>query len=126
MKKLTASIFASLLTVVTVGAANANIASQGYVDEKVTSLNQSIGEKADQSALDTLSGRVSTNEGSITALQTGKLDTTGTAAKATADADGNVITTTYATKTELNAAEKIANRVTTVSGKDCESCDNGF
>ena len=115
MKKLTASIFASLLTVVTVGAANANIASQGYVDEKVTSLNQSIGEKADQSALDTLSGRVSTNEGSITALQTGKLDTTGTAAKATADADGNVITTTYATKTELNAAEKIANRVTTVS-----------
>lgn len=128
MKKLTASIFASLLTVVTVGAANANIASQGYVDEKVTTLNQSIDAKADQSALDTLTGRVSTNEGNISALQTGKLDTDGTAAKATADADGNVITDTYATKTELgtkadsttvtaldNAAEKIANRVTTVS-----------
>lgn len=115
MKKLTASIFASLLTVVTVGAANANIASQGYVDEKVGTVTTALGSKADQSALDTLTGRVSTNEGNITALQTGKLDTTGTAAKATADADGNVITTTYATKTELNAAEKIANRVTTVS-----------
>ena len=69
MKKLTASIFASLLTVVTVGAANANIASQGYVDEKVTTLNQSIGAKADQSALDTLSGRVDTAEGDIDTIQ---------------------------------------------------------
>ena len=33
----------------------------------------------------------------------GKLDTTGTAAKATADASGNVITSTYATKSSLNA-----------------------
>lgn len=128
MKKLTAGIFATLLTVVTVGAANANIASQGYVDEKVGTVTTELGKKADKSALDTLTGRVSTNEKSITALQTGKLDTTGTAAKATADASGNVITTTYATKTELgakadsatvtalnNAAEKIANRVTTVS-----------
>ena len=101
MKKLTASIFASLLTVVTVGAANANIASQGYVDEKVGTVTTALDSKADQSALDTLTGRVSTNEGSITALQTGKLDTTGTAAKATADAAGNVITATYATKAEI-------------------------
>ena len=35
MKKLTATIFASLLTVVSVGAASANIASQGYVDDQV-------------------------------------------------------------------------------------------
>ena len=35
------------------------------------------------------------------ALQ-GKLSTTGTAARATADAGGNVITTTYATKSEVN------------------------
>ncbi len=101
MKKLTASIFASLLTVVTVGAANANIASQGYVDEKVGTVTTALDSKADQSALDTLTGRVSTNEGSISALQTGKLDKTGTAAKATADAAGNVITTTYATKAEI-------------------------
>ena len=33
----------------------------------------------------------------------GKLDATGTAAKATADASGNTITSTYATKTEVNA-----------------------
>ena len=38
----------------------------------------------------------------------GKLDTTGTAAKATADASGNVITTTYATKTELGAKANTA------------------
>ena len=37
--------------------------------------------------------------------------TTGTAAKATADASGNVITTTYATKTELSSL------TTTVNGK---------
>ena len=40
----------------------------------------------------------------------GKLSTTGTAAKATADASGNVITTTYATKTQLTALDS------TVSG----------
>lgn len=40
----------------------------------------------------------------------GKLSTTGTAAKATADASGNVITTTYATKAQLTALDS------TVSG----------
>lgn len=34
-----------------------------------------------------------------------KLDTTGTAAKATADASGNTIASTYATKTEVNAKQ---------------------
>ena len=33
----------------------------------------------------------------------GKLSTSGTAAKATADASGNTITSTYATKTEVNS-----------------------
>ena len=37
----------------------------------------------------------------IDALESGKLDKTGTAARATADASGNVITTTYATKEEI-------------------------
>ena len=37
----------------------------------------------------------------IDALESGKLDKTGTAARATADASGNVITTTYATKAEI-------------------------
>ena len=37
----------------------------------------------------------------IDALESDKLDKTGTAARATADASGNVITTTYATKEEI-------------------------
>ena len=124
MKKLTASIFASLLTVVTVGAANANIASQGYVDEKVGTVTTALESKADKTEL----GNYATTS-ALTSGLAGKLDKDGTAAKATADAAGNVIIDTYATKTELgtkadsatvtaldNAAEKIANRVTEVSG----------
>lgn len=54
MKKLTAGIFATLLTVVTVGAANANIASQGYVDDIRTALEADIDAKADSAT--TLAG----------------------------------------------------------------------
>ena len=54
MKKLTAGIFATLLTVVTVGAANANIASQGYVDDIKTALEADIDAKADSAT--TLAG----------------------------------------------------------------------
>ena len=70
MKKLTAGIFATLLTVVTVGAANADIASKTYVDDQV-------GTKADASTVTTLQGtvneqgeRLTTAEGEIDALQT--------------------------------------------------------
>ena len=63
----------------------------------------------------------------IKSALSGKLSTSGTAAKATADASGNTITTTYATKTELGnkqdklgyTAENTANKV--VSGSDMES-----
>ena len=63
----------------------------------------------------------------ITSALSGKLSTSGTAAKATADASGNVITTTYATKTELGTkqdklnytAENTANKVK--SGGNMES-----
>ena len=110
MKKLTAGIFATLLAVVSVDGAYAAIASKGYVDEKVGTVTTELGNKADKTEL----GKYATTE-VLTSGLAGKLDTTGTAAKATADAAGNVITDTYATKTELNAAEKIANRVTTVS-----------
>ena len=54
MKKLTAGIFATLLTVVTVGSANANIASQGYVDDIKTALEADIAAKADSAT--TLAG----------------------------------------------------------------------
>ena len=69
MKKLTAGIFATLLTVVTVGAANAEIASKTYVDNQV-------GTKADALTVTTLQGtvneqgtRLTTAEGDIDTLQ---------------------------------------------------------
>ena len=45
----------------------------------------------------------------IDALESDKLDKTGTAARATADASGNVITTTYATKKEIADLPTAAN-----------------
>ena len=45
----------------------------------------------------------------IDALESGKLDKTGTAERATADASGNVITTTYATKEEIAGMATDAN-----------------
>lgn len=76
---------------------------------------QSAAEAA-QSAADGLTSRVATNETNITALQTATADmltkteasttyvntTDGTAPRATADATGNNIATTYATKTEIS------------------------
>ncbi len=72
--------------------------------------------EAAQSAADGLTSRVATNETNITALQTATADmltkteasttyvntTDGTAPRATADATGNNIATTYATKTEIS------------------------
>ncbi len=52
MKKLTAGIFAGILTVVSVSAANANIASQGYVDEAVSTINTNVANKLDKSVYD--------------------------------------------------------------------------
>lgn len=67
----------------------------------------------------------------ITTALNGKLSTTGTAAKATADASGNTITTTYATKTELGGkqdklgytAENAENKV--VSGSNMQKILDG-
>ncbi len=72
--------------------------------------------EAAQSAADGLTSRVATNEKNITALQTATADmltkteasttyvntTDGTAPRATADAAGNNIAATYATKTEIS------------------------
>ena len=58
MKKLTAGIFATLLTMVSVDGAYAAIASKGYVDEQVGTVEATVATKADQSALNTLSGTV--------------------------------------------------------------------
>ena len=69
MKKLTAGIFATLLAVVSTGAANAEIASKGYVDEQVDTVEATVATKADKSALDTLSGTVAGHTTSIGEIQ---------------------------------------------------------
>ena len=51
------------------------------------------------------SGAVNTALATVDSSIATKLDTTGTAAKATADASGNTITMTYATKTELSTVQ---------------------
>ena len=55
-----------------------------------------------------------TSGGAKTALDN-KLDKTGTAAKATADASGNNIADTYATKTALSAVETTANTAQSIA-----------
>ena len=84
MKKLTAGIFATLLAVVSVGAAHAEIASKGYVD-------QQVGTKADAATVSSLQGTVSEHATQIA----GKAD------KATTLAGYGI--TDGATKTELTS-----------------------
>ena len=69
MKKLTAGIFASLLTVVATGAAHAEIASKGYVDDINTALTSAIGNKADTTTVTALDDRVEVAEGEIDTIQ---------------------------------------------------------
>ena len=89
MKKLTATIFVALLTAVSTGAAKADIASSGYVDEKVGAVSATVATKADKSAVDTLSGKVTANEGNITTLQSQMAEKANSANVYTkTDADG--------------------------------------
>ena len=83
-----------------------------YKDTKNTYTLSSFGVTATSAELNVLDGIKATVtelnycDGVTSSIQTqlnGKLSTSGTAAKATADASGNVITTTYATKAELDA-----------------------
>lgn len=81
-----------------------------YKDTNTTYTLSSFGVTATSAELNVLDGIKATVtelnycDGVTSSIQTqlnGKLSTSGTAAKATADASGNVITTTYATKAEL-------------------------
>jgi len=77
MKKLTAGIFATLLTVVAVDGAYAAIASKQYVDDINTALTSSINNKADKSAVTALEGTVSGHTTEISQINTtlaGKVD----------------------------------------------------
>lgn len=60
------------------------------------------------------SSKVLTSGGAKTALD-GKLDATATAAKATADASGNVITTTYAQKSEVQEVKTTAEEAKSIA-----------
>ena len=88
MKKLTAGIFATLLAVVSTGAANAEIASKGYVDDQVGTVSTQV-------------GSLSTTVGQHTTQIAGKAD------KATTLAGYGI--TDGATKTELT--EGLAGKV---------------
>ena len=76
-------------------AAAAQTTATGAQDA-VDALETVVDGKADKSAL---AGYATT--GALTSGLAGKLDKTGTAERAKADASGNVITTTYATKAEI-------------------------
>lgn len=107
MKKLTATIFASLLAVVSVGTANANIASQGYVDDIKTALTADIAEKADKGT--TLAEYGITDaytKGQVDSELTKKEDTENKATAATATTTDKGSDTKY---TSVAAAEAIAN-----------------
>ena len=70
MKKLTAGIFATLLTVVAVDGAYAAIASKQYVDDINTALTSSIDDKADASTVTELQGTVSGHTADISQINT--------------------------------------------------------
>ena len=123
-------IFAvSFIAMMVVGGSYANIASQGYVDQQIdtrapagdyatkTELNakQNASTAVEVATAGTAVGDathpvyvnasgVATKIDKVAAAETADTATTAdSATKATQDASGNVITTTYATKTELNA-----------------------
>lgn len=68
MKKLTAGIFATLLAVVSTGAANAEIASKGYVDETVGAVSTEV------DSLSTTVGQHTSQIGTINTTLEGKVD----------------------------------------------------
>ena len=105
-------IFAvSFIAMMVVGGAYANIASQGYVDQqvdakqnastavKVATAGTAVGDATHPVYVN--ANGVATRIDKVAAAVSA--DTATSATKATQDASGNVITTTYATKTELNA-----------------------
>ena len=117
MKKLTAGIFATLLAVVSTGAANADIASSGYVDEQVgTRVAQQQG---------TNNGVLTTDESGQVQVSTGiaQSQVTGleTALNAKADAD-NV----YDKSTADGKFQTIGNLTTSVNATPAEASDTKY
>lgn len=117
MKKLTAGIFATLLAVVSVGAAHAEIASKGYVD-------QQVGTKADAATVSSLQSTVSGHTSQIDTIN----DTIG--------GYGNIVThnaSEFATSAQgakadtavqpadITNVERTTNKTTTLSAESTDA-----
>ena len=105
MKKLTAGIFATLLTVVTVGVANADIASTAWVNSKIGEVNTGVDSK-----IEGVQQTVSSQAADIAELDE---QVVGLASEVENKLDTATASQTYATKTALNAK---ADKATTLAG----------
>ena len=121
MKKLTAGIFATLLAVVSTGAANAKIASQAYVDEKDAE-RVAIQQETNNGVLTTSATGAVQVSATIPQSSVAGLDTTlaGKADKATSLAGYGI--TDGATKTELT--EGLAGKVNNADIADMQVKSN--
>ena len=95
MKKLTAGIFATLLTVVTVGVANADIASTAWVNSKIGEVNTGVDHK-----IEGVQQTVNSQAAEIAELDEQVL---GLASEVENKLDTATASQTYATKTALDA-----------------------
>ena len=115
MKKLTAGIFATLLAVVSTGAANAEIASKGYVDDQVGTVSTEV---------DTLSttvdqhtsqiGTINTTIGRYGDIVTHNVNEFATAAQGT-KAD------TAVQPADITNVERTTNKTTTLSAESTDA-----
>ena len=117
MKKLTAGIFATLLAVVSTGAANAEIASKGYVD-------QQVGTKADATTVTSLSSTVSGHTTSIGEIK-GTMETYGDIVTHNVDefataAEGDLANTAVQ-PSDITNVERTTNKTTTLSGTSTDA-----
>lgn len=117
MKKLTAGIFATLLAVVSVGAAHAEIASKGYVD-------QQVGTKADAATVSSLQGTVSghtTQIGTINDTIGGYGDIVKHNASEFATSAQGAKADTAVQPADITNVERTTNKTTTLSAESTDA-----
>ena len=117
MKKLTAGIFATLLAVVSVGAAHAEIASKGYVD-------QQVGTKADAATVTSLQGTVTGHTSQIGTIN----DTIGGYGNIVTHNASEFATSAQGTKADtavqpadITNVERTTNKTTTLSAESTDA-----
>ena len=149
MMKVKGIFAVSFIAMMVVGGAYADIASSGYVDEKIDGLatvakTGSYDDLADKptipsayvlkAATSSALGGVKSGgditvatSGAVTvnsATQADSATTAASATKASQDASGNVITSTYATKTELTSG--LSGKQATLSGAQLNAVNSGI